>query len=55
MIDQVFVDVLYALLERSPTLAVLGLVAWQLRKDLRDCILHSQEIMDVLLERRLKE
>jgi hypothetical protein len=55
MIDTVLVDILYALLERSPTLAVLGVVAWQLRKDLRDCILHSQELLDILFKERLSD
>jgi len=51
MIDDIALDALLHLLEQSPALAIVGYVAYQLRRDLRDCIQHQQSVLEKLLER----
>lgn len=53
MVDDIIIDALLHLLEQSPALAIVGYVAWQLRRDLGACINHSNEVLDKLLSRDL--
>lgn len=51
MMDDIMLDALLHLLEQSPALAIVGVVAYYLRRDLKQCIGHNQEVLRTILDR----
>lgn len=51
--EDVLMDWLLSVAEKAPEIAILGYVAYELRRNLLDCIAHNQELLDVLIKRVL--
>lgn len=48
-------EILSWLVEQSPALVILSVVLWRLERLLRDCVEHTQEVMDAIIAARLKD
>jgi hypothetical protein len=53
--EQIIVNALQRLATDSPVIVIVAYAAWDLRKNLINCINHNEELMDRLLEIVLKD
>lgn len=53
--ESLFMDWMHSAIENAPVIAVLTVVAWDMRRHLLACIDHNNALLDQLIRRYLGE